>query len=123
MNPLVFSLILLGVMLNAGAQLLLKAGVSRIGEFQFQLDNIVPVGWQFLTNLPIMLGLCVYGVSVIVWLAVLSRVDVSIAYPMVSLGYIVTAVAAYYFFTEPLSAMRIGGIFVILIGVYMIARS
>ncbi len=123
MNPLLFCLILLGVMLNAGAQLLLKAGVTRIGEFEFQMDNIVPIGWQFLSNLPIMLGLCAYGVSVMVWLAVLSRVDVSIAYPMLSLGYVVTAVAAYYFFTEPLSAMRIGGIFVILMGVYMIARS
>ncbi len=103
--------------------MLLKAGVNRIGELNFQISNLVPMGWQIMTNTPIMLGLCAYVISVIVWLAVLSRVDVSMAYPMVSLGYIVTAIAAYYFFTEPLSALRIGGIFVILTGVYMIARS
>lgn len=123
MNPLLFCLILLGVMLNAGAQLLLKAGVSRIGALDFQFNNLLPMSWQMLTNLPIILGLCAYGVSVVVWLAVLSRADVSMAYPMVSLGYIVTAIAAYFLFTEPLSILRVTGIFVILLGVFMIARS
>jgi len=122
MNPLVFSLILLGVLLNAGAQLLLKAGFLVLVNLNFSWIiscRLVAISHQLANNAR---ALCLW-VSVIVWLAVLSRVDVSIAYPMVSLGYIVTAVAAYYFFTEPLSAMRIGGIFVILMGVYMIARS
>lgn len=110
-------------MLNAAAQLLLKIGMNRIGEFEFQLNNIFPIGLQIATNLPIILGIGTYVVSVLVWLMVLSRVDVGVAYPMVSLGYIVTAIASYFFLAESLSALRISGILVILLGVFLVARS
>lgn len=123
MKLTVFSLILIGVLLNAAAQLLLKAGMTRIGEFEFHLSNALPIGLQVATNIPILLGLAAYVISVLVWMMVLSRVDVSLAYPMVSLGYIINAIAAYLLFNEPLSALRIGGIFVILMGVFMVARS
>ena len=53
----------------------------------------------------------------------LSRVPVSIAYPMLSIGYIVNAVAAWYLFGEALSAMKLAGIGVIVLGVFMVARS
>jgi multidrug transporter EmrE-like cation transporter len=123
MNLIVLSLLLLGVMLNASAQLLLKAGMNRIGEFEFHLSNIVPIGLQIASNFPIMVGITAYVISVLVWLMVLSRVDVSVAYPMVSLGYLINAIAAYYLFAEPLSSLRISGIFIILLGVVMVARS
>jgi multidrug transporter EmrE-like cation transporter len=119
----VFLLLMVGVLLNASAQLLLKAGMTRIGEFEFQLSNVLPIGLQIATNLPIMLGISAYVISVFVWMMVLSRVDVSMAYPMVSLGYVVNAIAAFYLFAEPLSALRVGGIFIILMGVLMVARS
>ena len=45
MNSLSFSLLMTGVMLNAGAQLLLKAGTNSVGVFEFSRDNIVPIGW------------------------------------------------------------------------------
>lgn len=114
---------MLGVLLNASAQLLLKMGMTRIGEFEFQLSNVVPIGLQIASNIPIMLGIAAYVISVFVWMLVLSRVDVSMAYPMVSLGYVVNAIAAFYLFAEPLSALRVGGIFIILMGVFMVARS
>jgi len=60
---------------------------------------------------------------VVVWVAALSRVPVSIAYPMLSIGYIVNAVAAWYLFGEALSAMKLAGIGVIIVGVFMVARS
>jgi len=62
-------------------------------------------------------------VSFVAWLLVLSRVQVSFAYPMLSLGYVVNAVASYYLFQEPLSPVRIAGIFVIVLGTYLITRS
>jgi multidrug transporter EmrE-like cation transporter len=123
MKLAVFSLLMLGVLLNATAQLLLKMGMTRIGEFDFQFSNVLPIGLQIACNLPIMLGIGAYVISVFVWMLVLSRVDVSVAYPMVSLGYVVNAVAAFYLFAEPLSALRVGGIFIILMGVFMVARS
>ena len=120
---MVFLLILLGVLLNASAQLLLKAGMLSIGHFDFSFNNIVPISLKVMMNLPIMAGLCMYVMSVVVWLLVLSRVPVSFAYPMLSIGYIVNAIAAYYLFAEPLGSIRILGIFVIIAGVYLVAQT
>jgi multidrug transporter EmrE-like cation transporter len=120
---MVFGLIILGVMLNASAQLLLKAGMNQIGHFEFNLANTIPIALKVIENPPILAGLFFYVMSVFVWLLVLSRVQVSFAYPMLSLGYIVNAVAAYYFFGEPLSSIRVMGIFIIIAGVYLIAQS
>ncbi|MFO1378807.1 MAG: SMR family transporter [Chitinivorax sp.] len=118
-----FALILTGVLLNACAQLLLKAGTNRIGHFEFHLDNALPIGWKLATNPFIFGGLSCYAVSVVVWIMALSRVQVSIAYPMLSIGYVVNALAAWWLFGESLSAMRMGGIAVIIIGVYLVAKS
>jgi multidrug transporter EmrE-like cation transporter len=121
-QKLIYFLILLGVLLNAGAQLLLKAGMSQIGHFEFKLVNVVPIGLKVIENWPIVTGLFAYVISVIVWLMVLSRVQVSYAYPMLSIGYVVNAIAAYYLFGEDLSVMRIIGIFVIIAGVWLVAQ-
>lgn len=115
-------LIMVGVLLNAAAQLLLKAGMNRIGHFDFSAANLVPIGWKVATNPPIVAGLTCYVVSVVVWLLALSRVDVSYAYPMLSAGYIVNAIAAWYLFGEVLSPMKLAGIFVIILGVFLISR-
>ncbi len=123
MNALSFSLIMTGVMLNAAAQLLLKAGTNTIGIFDFSRDNIVPVGYRLATEPHIVGGLACYVVSVVVWILALSRVEVSIAYPMLSIGYIVNALAAWYLFGEAVSATRLLGIGVIVIGVCLVARS
>ena len=120
---MMFLLILLGVMLNAAAQLLLKAGMNQIGHFEFSLANIIPIGLKVMVNAPIITGLVTYVLSVGVWLLVLSRVQVSYAYPMLSIGYIVNAIAAYYFFGEGLTAIRVSGIFVIIFGVYLVSRT
>lgn len=116
-------LILFGVFLNAVAQLLLKAGTNKIGVIQLSLDKAWGLLWQVALNPYIFGGLLCYVVSVGVWIVALSRVDVSYAYPMLSVGYILNAIAAYYLFGEQLSAMRVGGIFVIILGVYMISRT
>lgn len=123
MTPLTFSLLMLGVLLNAAAQLLLKAGTNRVGEFAFSLDNIVPIGAKLALNPPILAGLGCYVVSVVVWILALSRVPVSVAYPMLSVGYIVNAVAAWLLFGESLGAQKLIGIGFIIVGVFLVARS
>lgn len=123
MTPLTFSLVMAGVLLNAAAQLLLKAGTTRVGEFAFTMDNVVPVGWRLATSPYIAGGLACYVVSVVVWILALSRVPVSIAYPMLSVGYIVNALAAWYLFGESLSMQKLVGIAFIVIGVFLVARS
>ena len=118
-----FSLILSGVLLNACAQLLLKAGTNRIGHFDFSLNNALPIGWQLATNPYIFGGLSCYVISVVVWIMALSRVPVSIAYPMLSIGYVVNALAAWWLFGESLTTMRIAGIGIIIVGVYLVTKS
>jgi multidrug transporter EmrE-like cation transporter len=123
MNALSFALVLFGVLLNAAAQLLLKAGTNAIGQFEFSAANLAPIGWKVATQPYILGGLTCYAVSVVVWIMALSRVEVSIAYPMLSIGYVVNAVAAYLLFGEAVSIQRLVGIGIIIIGVYIVARS
>lgn len=123
MTALAFSLVLAGVLLNAAAQLLLKAGTNAVGPFEFAATNALPVGMKLAIEPHILGGIACYVVSVVVWILALSRVEVSIAYPMLSIGYVVNAVAAYYLFGEAVSPMRLVGIGVIILGVFIVARS
>lgn len=123
MTPITFSLLLTGVLLNAAAQLLLKAGTNRVGAFAFTLDNVVPVGMKLVANPPILAGLACYVVSVVVWILGLSRVPVSVAYPMLSMGYVVNAILAYLLFGESLAMQKVVGIGFIIVGVFLVARS
>jgi multidrug transporter EmrE-like cation transporter len=116
-------LILTGVLLNACAQLALKQGMRTIGHFAFTLVNLIPIGLQVMVNPFVLAGLACYALSVAIWLMVLSRVDVSFAYPMLSVGYIVTALASKALFGEAVITARWIGILVICLGVYLITRS
>jgi multidrug transporter EmrE-like cation transporter len=112
MSVVSFSLILVGVLLNAAAQLLLKAGT-----------NAMPLGLRLAIESHILAGLACYVVSVVVWIVALSRVPVSIAYPMLSIGYVVNAIAARYLLGEAVTPMRLVGIGIIVFGVFIVARS
>lgn len=118
-----FALILTGVLLNAAAQLALKASVSDTGAISLEVQSLLSSAGSLASNLWLWLGLICYGISVIVWILALSRVDVSIAYPMLSIGYIVNAVAAWHLFDEPMNIGKVAGIGIIILGVYLLARS
>ncbi|MCG6886278.1 MAG: EamA family transporter [Proteobacteria bacterium] len=123
MNLASFGLIISGVLLNAIAQLALKASVRQMGEIKLSLNGAWPVTLQLMGEPALWLGLFCYGISVIIWILALSRVDVTIAYPMLSIGYIVNAVLAWYLFGEALTPERLLGIGIIIVGVYILARS
>jgi multidrug transporter EmrE-like cation transporter len=112
MTLVTFAIILVGVLLNAAAQLLLKAGT-----------NAMPLGPALALEPHILGGLACYVVSVVVWVVALSKVPVSIAYPMLSIGYVVNAIAAYYLLHEAVTPMRLAGIAIIIAGVFVVARS
>jgi multidrug transporter EmrE-like cation transporter len=118
-----FLILLAGVLLNAGAQLLLKAGVKPLGAIGGAPQTVLVALASAFTRGPVLAGLACYVISVAVWLVALSRVDVSMAYPMLSLGYVVNAVAAWWLFGEAVGAARFGGIALILLGVLIVARS
>lgn len=116
-------LILLAVALNTGAQLLLKKGMCVIGHFEFTTANIVPIGLKVIQNPYLLGGIAVYGFSLVAWLMTLSRVEVSVAYPLISLGYIVTAYVGCCYFNEAISMTKFVGIGVIILGVFLVTRS
>ena len=123
MNLVSFALVLTGVLLNAAAQLLLKAGVSHMGPIKLTPATIFDAGLKLALEPHILGGLTCYVISVVVWILALSRVQVSIAYPMLSLGYVVTAFIAWAFMGEAVNAMRLTGIGIIIVGVFLVARS
>jgi drug/metabolite transporter (DMT)-like permease len=118
-----FAFLFTGICLNALAQLLLKKGTNAIGAIHLTAENWFPIGLKLATQLPIIGGLTCYVISVFVWIVGLSRVDVTIAYPLLSLGYIINAIGAWYFLGEAVSAQRVLAIFVIIIGVVLLTRS
>ncbi len=123
MNISTFGFILTGILLNAVAQLLLKAGTNAVGAIHLTAENWLATGVKLATQMPILGGLACYVLSVMVWIIGLSRVDVTIAYPLLSLGYIVNAIGAWYFLGEAVSLQRVAAIGVILLGVALLTRS
>lgn len=113
-------LILISAAINTAAQLLLKAGADRITSFDWAQGRLL---LTLSTNPYLIMGGICYVTSVFVWIVVLSRVPVSFAYPLSSIAYITTAIAAVIVFNEYLSLTRIIGILVIVFGVYLITRT
>jgi drug/metabolite transporter (DMT)-like permease len=123
MTWVAFSFLLTGVLLNAGAQLLLKAGTNALGIITLTREDWLDQFGRMAVEPHLAGGILCYAVSVVVWIIGLSRVPVSIAYPMLSLGYIVNAIAAHYLFGESVTLVRWLGIGFIIIGVWLVARS
>jgi drug/metabolite transporter (DMT)-like permease len=119
-----FAFIITGVLLNAAAQIFLKAGTNALGgAIHLTAQNWFSTGIKVATQLPILAGLACYAISLVVWIIGLSRTDVTIAYPMLSLGYVVSAFAAWFFLGEAVSMQRLLAIGVIMIGVALLART
>lgn len=111
------------VLISAAAQVLLKLGMTRPAA-----EGLAPpaAGWlatygQALTSPLVWAGLMLYGLGAVLWLWVLSRLDVSLAYPMVSLGFVITLAVGVLFLGEPFSWLRAGGCALILAGVVLLA--
>jgi multidrug transporter EmrE-like cation transporter len=123
MTSSAFAFLFTGVLLNAGAQLLLKAGTNALGVISLTRENWWDVLWKMGTQGHFVAGVACYMVSLLVWIMGLSRVPVSVAYPMLSLGYVINAVAAFYLFGETFTVARWLGIGFIIVGVWLVART
>jgi len=114
-------LILLAVLLGATGQVIMKKGMQIYGEV-----SAVSV-WQQLVPIlkvpQVFFGFVCYGLSAVLWIAVVSNVDLSLAYPMVSLAYVIVFLASWLFLGESISAVRVVGLIVIVAGVLVISRS
>lgn len=116
-------LILFTVMTNAAAQILLKRGMLSVGGFS--LEGRAPLDFAMATasNVFVIAGLLTFVTSTISHIVVLSRVDLSYAYPFLSLAYVVVALYAFFVFGEELGPMRTAGIALICFGTILVAQS
>ncbi|MDR5683107.1 MAG: hypothetical protein QN163_03655 [Armatimonadota bacterium] len=112
-------LILLSVVLGAVGQILLKAGAVRLGA----IPDVGMLLWRIATSPHILGGFLLYGVASVLWIVVLSRAPLSLAYPMLSLGYVIVLLASAFLFQEIIPAVRIAGIAAIVFGLILVSSS
>jgi drug/metabolite transporter (DMT)-like permease len=108
-------------MLASVAQILLKLGMVKVGKVE-SMSSAPSMLFTAFMNPMVLGGLAVFGVSALSWLIVLSRVKLSIAYPMVSLGYVATVFLSWRVLDEPVKPITIAGCGVVIIGVFLISR-
>ena len=119
MDTLGLLLVLLGMVLNVGAQVALKFAVQGAPTVAYN----DPKALLSLALNPLVIGgLVLYAASVVNWLVVLKRMDLGLAYPLMSLGYIATFAVGVWCFHEPVNSTRILGILVIIAGVVLLTR-
>jgi len=118
-----FALLMIAMCLTVTGELLLKSGMNRHGELNVSLDTLVPTAVKLFTS-PFVLGGFVFVFSgALFWLAVLSRWPLSLAYPLLSISYIIGIIASVIFLKEKVNAIQIVGVLVIILGVFLISRS
>jgi drug/metabolite transporter (DMT)-like permease len=116
-------LILFTVLTNAAAQIMLKQGMLNLGTFELSPTGVVAAAPRVVLNPFVVLGLSTFVVSMASHLMVLSRVDLSFAYPFLSLAYVVATLYAYFVFHEDVTSYRVAGIGLICLGTILISRS
>lgn len=118
-------LIVISVLLGVLGQLLLKMGMNQVGPLESEggLGGLVRIGIQVFSNLKVIGGFAAYGVSSLFWIAVLSKINLSLAYPMLALLYVLVPLAAWLFLGEQIPPLRWLGIGVIIVGIVIISRT
>jgi multidrug transporter EmrE-like cation transporter len=123
MTPLTWILVISGVLLNAGAQLLLKWATGATGPIALSWSGLTSAAPRLLAHYGLWSGIVCYALSVVVWIVALSRAQVSTVYPLLSIGYIVNAVGAALLLGETLAPGKLAGIAVIVCGVFLLTQS
>jgi drug/metabolite transporter (DMT)-like permease len=118
-----FAVLSFGVLLNALAQLGLKAATRVTGPLVAADGGTWNRALELITVPSLWFALSAYGLSVVVWLVALSRVPVSQAYPMLSMGYVINIGLAWWLLGEVPNVQRVIGVGVIVAGVVLVARS
>jgi len=118
------TLVLICVLAGAAGQIFWKEGMSGLGRINGMGDLLqLKTAWDIFTNKYIIVGLFLYAMSVFLWLGAMSTLDVSFMYPLLSLGYVVTAILAIIFIGENITLIRWAGIAFVIAGCILITRS
>lgn len=117
--------IISSVSLSAFAQIVLKMGMSnaKVQNDLIIASNLFEKLFIALTNVYVVAGVSMYLLSMILWLVVLAKIDVSVAYPFVGLGFIITMVLGFLLLNEQISGMRVMGTILVVCGVLMVSST
>ncbi len=115
--------ILFTVLTNAAAQLMLKQGMTMVGPLNITAENAIIRVFQILFQPWVFAGLVVFVISMVSHLFVLTKVELSFAYPFISLAFVTVTVFAVVFFGEEINQWRILGIALICLGTFFVAKS
>ena len=115
-----FSLVFISISMGAVGQLLLKIGADKIGSLSFSADSFFSDILKIIKTPQILGGMVFFGVSSLLWIKVLTRAELSLVYPLVSLSYIIVAVLSYLVLRENFTMQKILGIAVIIFGVLVL---
>jgi drug/metabolite transporter (DMT)-like permease len=115
--------ILLSTLLGVAGQLLLKRGMTLMGEQSLSASTITDLGIRLATSPWVILGIAVYVSGTFFWLVALSRVELSFAYPFASLSYVLILASAWAFLGETVSVARLAGVVTICLGVLIVSQS
>ncbi len=115
--------ILVSVLAGATGQIMLKHGMNNNGTLTLSFGELPAILWRLVTNPYVFFGLALYASGTIFWLAALSRVDLSYAYPFASMSYVIMLLASWLLFNENITPMRLVGTLVIMFGVFLISRT
>lgn len=116
-----FLLLLVSVLLGSTGQFLFRMGMKQYG--QVNAAGIFKNLFSIVLTPPIFIGFVLFGMSSVLWLSVISKYQLSYAYPMVSMGYVLTLVLSRLFLNEQINIVRILGTVFIIFGVILITRS
>ncbi len=119
-----YQLLVVSVIFNVIANIFLKKGVVSFGGISSDSSKLVPGLLRAAYNPYIIFGLVLYGLSFLIWLRVLSFNDLSKSYPIfATCVFILTTIGSVAFLNENVSVMRILGIAVMLLGIFIVSRS
>jgi multidrug transporter EmrE-like cation transporter len=112
------------IILGSLGQVVFKMGAVKSGGFSFTptLSSFAGLVKKIISIPELALGFLFFGASSLLWIQVLSKMELSCAYPLVSLGYILVAVLSYILFQESFSVTKIAGLLTIITGVILIGR-
>jgi multidrug transporter EmrE-like cation transporter len=116
-------LVLVPIFIGTFGQIFLKKGMLQVGGFALRNTNMLHKFIEIFLNPWVLAGFVFYFLSSLLWLIALSRIQLSIAYPMLSISYIFVLIASWFLFNEPVTLVRWGGVAVICAGVFLISRS
>lgn len=116
-------LVLISVFSVSVAQALVKHGLNRVGGVTFTGDQFLASMHRATTDIFIVAGFLLTLMAIPVWLTVLSRLQLSVAYPLASFGYVIAFVIGAVFFKETITPLRMFGMLLIIFGGVAIAKS